>query len=80
MGYYTLCDKCNNDTGAWYGTQFVNWCYQGMDVLIRSNGKPTLIYLNYVFPLQVLKQIVTMFFSVYPDDFASQMKSWCGSC
>src|SRR5216684_6998566 len=43
-GQYTLCRKCNNDTGAWYGKSFVDWCYQGMDILIRTKGKPSLIY------------------------------------
>lgn len=68
-GAYTLCQKCNNDTGAWYARAFVAWCYQGMDVLIRSGGKPTLIYLHYVYPLRVLKQIVTMMFSVNHSRF-----------
>jgi hypothetical protein len=70
IGAHTLCHKCNNNTGSWYGSWFVDWCYQGMDILIRSGGKPSLIYMNYVFPLRILKQIVTMFFSVNPDSFA----------
>lgn len=68
-GAYTLCKKCNNDTGAWYAKAFVDWCYQGMNVLVRSGGKPTLIYLHYVYPLRVLKQIVTMMFSVNGSKF-----------
>lgn len=63
MGAYTLCGKCNNDTGTWYGTDFVNWCYQGFDILWKSNGKPTLIYFHHLFPLRIIKQITTMFFS-----------------
>lgn len=69
MGGYTICEKCNNLTGHWYGSEFVAWCYQGMEVLERANGKPTLIYLSYIFPLHILKQIVTMFFSVNGDSF-----------
>lgn len=69
MGGYTLCERCNNLTGHWYGDKFVAWCYQGMEILERAGGKPTLIYLNYVFPLRVLKQIVTMFLSVNGDTF-----------
>jgi hypothetical protein len=69
LGDYTLCIKCNNDTGAWYGGKFVDWCYQAMEILIRSDGKPSLIYMNYLFPLPILKQIVTMFFSVNGDNF-----------
>ena len=63
MGGYTLCEKCNNKTGSWYGTYFANWCYQGFEILWKSNGRPTLIYFHHLFPLRMLKQIVTMFFS-----------------
>ena len=69
IGFYTLCAKCNNNTGSWYGKYFIDWCYQGIDVLIRSGGKPSLIYLNYLFPLPIIKQIITMFFSVNPCSF-----------
>jgi hypothetical protein len=68
-GDYTLCPKCNNRTGHWYGSRFVDWCYQGMSILIRAGGKPSLIYLHYVFPLAVLKQIITMFLSVNATTF-----------
>lgn len=64
IGDHTLCIKCNNDTGAWYGARFVDWCYQAMSILMKTGGKPTLIYMNYLFPLCILKQTVTMFFSV----------------
>jgi len=66
---YTLCSQCNNDTGTWYGYRFVDWCYQGMDILIKSRGKPTLVYLNKLYPLSILKQIITMFFSLNTAEF-----------
>jgi hypothetical protein len=69
MGAYTLCERCNNNTGRWYGERFVAWCYQGMDILLRSGGKPSLIYIHSLFPLAVIKQIATMFFSVNGDKF-----------
>jgi hypothetical protein len=69
MGEYTLCPKCNNNTGSWYGKNFVDWCYQGFEILLRSKGNPSLIYLNYLFPLRILKQIITMFFSVNGPEF-----------
>ena len=68
-GGYTLCPKCNNDTGRWYGVSFIDWCYQGFEILEKTNGKPTLIYLNYLFPLRIIKQIITMFFSVNGSEF-----------
>jgi len=69
MGGYTLCPKCNNNTGSWYCGSFIDWCYQGLDILLKTNGEPTLIYLNYLFPLRILKQIITMFFSVNGSEF-----------
>jgi hypothetical protein len=69
VGEYTLCVKCNSDTGGWYGGKFVAWCYQAMEILIKSKGKPTLIYLNYLFPLAIIKQIIAMFFSVNVNTF-----------
>lgn len=71
IGYHSLCPKCNNLTGKWYGKYFVDWCYQGMKILIRARGKPTLIYMHYIFPLAILKQIVAMFFSINPPGFSA---------
>lgn len=70
IGEYTLCYSCNNNTGGWYGRRFVNWCYQGMNILIRSNGNPSLIYMNYLFPLAILKQIISMFCSINANTFS----------
>lgn len=63
-GEYTLCPRCNNDTGKWYVPAFADWCMQGADVLIRSGFNPKLIYLHEIYPLRVLKQILVMAFSV----------------
>jgi len=29
IGAYTLCERCNNNTGAWYGNAFVDFIYKG---------------------------------------------------
>jgi hypothetical protein len=68
-GDYTLCGKCNNDTGNWYAKDFAEWCYQGADVLRMSDGHPKLIYLHYIHPLRILKQIIVMAFSVNGPKF-----------
>jgi hypothetical protein len=62
-GDYTLCEKCNNDTGAWYGNAFADWAYQAFRVLNFARGESSLYYNFRVFPLRVIKQIVCMFFS-----------------
>ncbi len=69
MGAYTLCPRCNNDTGGWYAEAFSKWCSQGMEVLVRSGGHPRLIYLHHILPLRVIKQIITMAFSANSDRF-----------
>ena len=63
MGDYTLCRSCNNKTGAWYGRDFIDWCYQGMQILENSWGNPILYNLNYIFPLRIIKQILSMLLS-----------------
>lgn len=64
IGYHSLCGRCNNNTGSWYGKNYVDWANQSMSILLKANGKPTLIYPTYIYPLRVIKQIITMFFSV----------------
>lgn len=71
-GDYTLCVRCNNNTGSWYGKHFVEWCYQGMEHLRLTGGKPTLIHLQYVYPLSIIKQIAAMFFSVNGEGFQAK--------
>jgi hypothetical protein len=68
-GAYTLCGKCNSDTGAWYGNAFVDWAYQGLVVLDNTKRAPSLYHLFHLFPLRVIKQIICMFFSANPPSF-----------
>lgn len=63
-GAHTLCEPCNNTTGRWYAPAFADWCVQGAKILSKTNFNPRIFTIQYVFPLRILKQIVTMFFSV----------------
>lgn len=75
FGDYTLCDKCNNDTGGWYGSAYISWVYQGMRLLDYTLGRPSLYYPFNFYPLRAIKQIICMFLSscgpeprdVHPD-------------
>jgi hypothetical protein len=62
-GAYTLCEPCNNNTGAWYADAYVSWAHQAMRYLFASEGNPSLSYPYALFPMRVFKQIVAMFFS-----------------
>ena len=68
-GAYTLCKQCNSDTGAWYGGAFANFAYQSLDILKHADGHLSLHYIFHIYPLRVIKQIITMFFSVNDDLF-----------
>ena len=68
-GAYTLCKKCNNNTGTWYGTAFAKFAHQSLDILKHTRGLPSLYYPFRIYPLRVIKQIITMFFSVNSDLF-----------
>lgn len=68
-GAYTLCKQCNNDTGTWYGEAFANFAHQSLNTLEYAKGKPLLHYPFRIYPLRVIKQIITMFFSVNNDQF-----------
>ena len=69
IGQYTLCETCNNNTGSWYGREYVKWAQIGFDVLSQhsshfANITQTAVILKNVYPLRFLKQVVTCFFSV----------------
>jgi hypothetical protein len=67
VGEYTLCKRCNSETGSWYGSEYVNWAHIGQPILQEWTASGVLessfSILN-VYPLRFLKQIVTMFFSL----------------
>jgi hypothetical protein len=63
-GRYSLCGKCNSDTGGWYGSSYVDVARQAMYRLHYSQGNMAgLAYPYGMFPLRFLKQISAMFFS-----------------
>lgn len=68
-GDYTLCPKCNSFTGRQYGNAFVEWVYQGMKILHYTKGRPSIYYTYNIFPLRVIKQVISMFFSANGSEF-----------
>lgn len=64
IGFNSLCVTCNNNTGSWYATYYIEWIYQLLGILLKANNKPSLYYPTFMFPLRVIKQIITMFFSI----------------
>lgn len=60
LGKYSLCESCNNRTGAWYGSAFVEWTRQGFEWFDKVEGEKILTLPYYVRPLNVLKQVMVM--------------------
>jgi hypothetical protein len=58
LGGYSLCARCNNNTGYWYGKAFLNFAIQGLHFYNR--GQSGVIELPFfIYPLNVIKQIIT---------------------
>jgi hypothetical protein len=72
MGAHTLCAPCNNNTGTWYGAALVDWCRGAHDVLLDTSGKYSGPNTMDIYPLRVIKQIVTMLCSVRGVDLVTQ--------
>lgn len=72
MGGDTLCKPCNSNTGAWYGAALVDWCRAGREVLLRTRGAYIGANTTEIYPLRVIKQIITMFCSVRGPDLVKQ--------
>ncbi len=71
LGRYSLCSKCNNNTGSWYGDEYVKFAYSiacaFSDLKVYESKA---IGLEGVHPLRFIKQVISMFCSIngYCDD------------
>lgn len=74
FGKYSLCESCNNKTGRWYVPYFADWCMQGLQFYDKTQGKASLLYFATIFPLPVIKQIVTMFLARHGDGIEFQKR------
>lgn len=60
IGEYTLCEKCNNNTGHWYGGEYTRWaraCFEYLRNRKPSSVEPdeAVLTLYNVYPLRFLK-------------------------
>jgi hypothetical protein len=71
-GKFTLCERCNNNTGDWYARSYVRFVRQ---LYHLSSGVPadtTVVVECSIRPLDIFKQILVMFCSASPPSFAQK--------
>ena len=62
-GKFSLCASCNNLTGEWYGAAYAEFALQGLTYYHRQ-GQGLLSVPYTIYPLRVLKQIISCFASI----------------
>jgi len=67
FGAYTLCISCNNNTGHWYARDYIDFVYQAGFTLYANKGESWIKGVYRIKPLNVVKQIVSMFMSINQD-------------
>ena len=72
IGDYSLCESCNNLTGAWYGKAFVSWSRQGLEWLNVLKSGTSLALPYHIRPLNVIKQIMIMALAMGPESTVSR--------
>lgn len=72
-GDHTLCVLCNSRTGAWYAKAFARWTRQGVEILQSVTAGRQAERIFEIYPLRVLKQVVSMFFSVNDTSLRTQL-------
>ena len=62
-GEYSLCKNCNASTGGWYGEAYKDWDFQGYSFLLNERARNGMFLSFNIYPLRVIKQIISMFAS-----------------
>lgn len=71
-GGFTLCASCNNKTGSWFANAYITFAKQAMPSAHARSSDMRRVAGYSIQPLKVLKQILTMFCSACPPDFAKK--------
>ncbi len=72
IGSYTLCIRCNSNTGAWYGPEYAKWAATEAYILSKyPNFSRDRVSILACYPLRLLKQAVAMLCSINAPDFAA---------
>jgi hypothetical protein len=73
--YSTLCGRCNNAFGRLYVPALNEWYWAGQYLLHKAEGmglETVTFEARDVYPLRIIKAIVTMFMAINPERFRSE--------
>src|SRR5437868_574166 len=62
VSFSSICEDCNNKAGGLYVRRYLDWWIEGRKMIERKLYSPNFICPHEIYPLLVLKEIVTMFF------------------
>lgn len=67
MGLFSLCSDCNNNTGSFYGNDYIEFAKRAV-AMIKSDipDNHDVVVFKKIYPLRVIKQICSMFCSINP--------------
>ena len=60
LGDHKLCEECNNNTGAWYASEYVNYVHQLVEQMKANAGDSEAILKLNIRPLNFLKHVIVM--------------------
>lgn len=69
MGMHSLCKRCNNITGKYYGNEYIKFAYvidKLFPEILEKNNKMAGVVINGFNPLLFAKQVLSMFCSTCP--------------
>lgn len=71
MGGYTLCERCNNITGKFYGEEYKKWVYTILSFINKNrlefeNSNNATVTLKGTYPGRFIRQVLSMICSTYP--------------
>lgn len=68
-GEFTLCEKCNNLTGKWYGGEYVNMVQTALLALNQVYKDSIVLHTGRFYPLRFIKQTMSLFCSINSPEF-----------
>lgn len=71
LGRYSLCNECNNNTGSWYGEEYLRMAKAAYKMIaVRKEDPIESFVIKNFYPQRFIKQVVSMFCSINNCDDA----------